>query len=72
MKRNELTTAGALAIGDTFYKASDKTKKVFERITGEAKVTDFATYNVTARKHGSKFPEAMKSNTAVVFLRHIG
>lgn len=72
MKRNELTIAGALAIGDTFYKASDKTKKVFERIEGETKQSAFAMYNVTAHKHGSKVPEAMKSNTAVVFLRHIG
>lgn len=72
MKRFEVTTAGALQIGDTFYKAADKAKTVFERIDGEAKKTQYVTYGVTARKHGSKFPEPMKSNTKVVFLRHIG
>lgn len=72
MKRFELTTAGALQIGDTFYKATDKTKSVYERIEGEAKKTQYATYGVTARKHGNKFAEPMKSNTKVVFLRHIG
>lgn len=70
MKRFEVTTAGELQIGDTFYKQSDKSKTVFERIEGEPKKTQYATYNVTARKHGAKFAEAMKSSTKVVFLRN--
>lgn len=71
MKRNEITTAGALNVGDVFYKLNDKAKVKYTKVVGEVKRTQYATYSVSARKHGSKFSDAMKSNTEVVFLRSI-
>jgi len=71
MQRNQVTTAGELSIGDTFYKQSDKSKKVFEIVAGKVKQTQYATYGVNARRCGSKHAESMKNNTAVVFLRNI-
>lgn len=71
MKRNEVTTAGSLAIGDVFYKLNDKAKVKYTKVVGEVKKTQYATYSVSARKHGSKFSDSMKSNTQVVYLRSI-
>jgi len=71
MQRNEVTTAGELSIGDVFYKLKDKAKKPYEKVEGEAKVTEYATYSVNARRHGQKHTDSMKSNTQVVFLRSV-
>ena len=69
MKRFEISTAGQLQIGDTFYQLNDKTKTVFERIEGKTVRTKYATYSVLARERGNRYASLMKSNTAVVFLR---
>lgn len=69
MKRFELTTAGALTAGDVFYKASDKSKQKFEIVNAKIKVTPHQVFSVFARKHGSIYPEALKKDTKVVFLR---
>ncbi|TZF81797.1 hypothetical protein FW774_17220 [Pedobacter sp. BS3] len=46
MQRNTITTAGALKVGDRFYKLSDKKKKPFEIVQGDTKVTHFRTYKL--------------------------
>lgn len=71
MKRNELTEAKNLLVGDRFYKANDKAKAVWEIVKHEEKKTAYQTYTVFAVRPGNKFPEALKANTSVVFLRHV-
>jgi hypothetical protein len=70
MKRNEVTTAGSLKMGDRFYKQADSKKTVLEIVAGDKKVTNYQTYSVFAREPHKKHGDPMKSNTKVVFLRH--
>lgn len=56
--------------GDRFYKAKDKSKKVFEVVEAEKKVTPFRTYSYWAKQDGSDVVTAFAGNTEVVFLRH--
>jgi len=72
MKRNEVTEAKNLSLGDRFYKQADKQKRVLEIVAGEAKVTQYQTYSVFAKeadKPLKKHVYSLKSNTKVVYLR---
>lgn len=70
MERNTTTTIEQLAIGDRFYKAKDRTKTVLTKVEHETKVTKYQTYTQWAKNDTEKYPQPMKSDTAVIFLRH--
>jgi len=70
MERNTQTTVYHLQIGDRFYKVNDKKKWVYEMVEGEVKQTHFQTYKHFALKDGERYPDAIKSITEVIFLRH--
>jgi hypothetical protein len=70
MKRNELTTVDKLRIGDRFHKAGDQKKKVWTKVENETKVTNYQTYKHWGLPDGEKWPQALKGNSPVVFLRH--
>lgn len=70
LTRGQLTTAGNLSIGDRFYKASDKKKKVLQMVEHETKKTDYQTYNHWCQADDQIKPEAIIAKTPVVFLRH--
>lgn len=72
MERNTRTTIGELVLGDRFYRQSDKAKVVWTKVAGEVKKTGYQTYvHFGVRDGGNpKYPEALKKDTAVVFLRH--
>lgn len=70
MKRNDVVEIRELKIGDRFIKAGDKSKTVFEKLEHETKITKYQTYSHWAGVDGSKFPQAFKSDTLVVFLRN--
>ncbi|WP_442795334.1 hypothetical protein [Pelobium manganitolerans] len=69
MERNQITEIKNLAPGDRFYKLTDKTKKVYQKVQAKTKTTQYQTYSHFATARGEKFPQPFKSNTAVVFLR---
>lgn len=69
MERNKLTTVDQLQIGDRFYKAGDQKKKVWTKVHNQAKVTNYQTYNHWGVPDGEKWPQALKGNSPVVFLR---
>ncbi|RKR83213.1 hypothetical protein BDD43_3415 [Mucilaginibacter gracilis] len=66
MKRNEITEAKHLKLGDRFYKQSDAKKTVLELVAGKPD----KTHNVFAREPHKRYPEPLKRDTKVVFLRH--
>jgi hypothetical protein len=70
MERNTKTTMYHLQIGDRFYKVNDKKKIVYTKVESETKRTHFQTYKHFALKDGERFPDAIKSTTEVIFLRH--
>lgn len=70
MKKNTLTHVYKLVPGDRFYKVKDKSKKVYEIVEAEPKVTPFRTYSYWCIADGSDELIALKGNTEVVFLRH--
>ena len=80
MKRNELTTAERLKIGDRFYKLADKQKKVFEKVDCDVKTTQYRTYkhfcieasileSSTHWSHKKRYVVGISSDTQVVYLR---
>lgn len=69
MERNTLTTIDKLQVGDRFYKANDKKKEVWEVVEHETKQTHFQTYRFWATNGKLKYPEPVKKNTVLVFLR---
>lgn len=69
MERGTKTTINQLGIGDRFYKANDKKKEVWEVVQNERKVTKFQTYDYWIKKDTDNYPVAIKSNSAVIFLR---
>lgn len=82
MERNSVTTISKLKLGDRFYKAGDKNKKVLEKFDHAVKQTRFQTYShfavpasvIDTLKPGhevlSSYIMAMKSDTELIFLRH--
>jgi hypothetical protein len=72
MERGAKTTAKALAIGDRFYKASDAKKSVLQMVEHKAKVTRHQTYTIWCIPDGrdKRYPDAIKAETEVIFLRH--
>jgi hypothetical protein len=71
MERNTTTTASELQIGDRFYKCNDKHKTVLQMVEHESKVTKYQTYKHWCKPDGAKFPDAIKGDTMVVFLRNV-
>jgi hypothetical protein len=70
MQKNTATKFFRLQVGDRFYKASDRGRKVYEVVEAEKKVTSFRTYSYWAVADGSDELTAFKGDTSVVFLRH--
>lgn len=64
MERNKVTTLGKLQIGDRFYKAGDKKKKVW---TIKSPGKNLNEYMV--QEDGDPYPRALKGNAPVVYLR---
>lgn len=69
MERNTQTTIDELAIGDRFYRAKDRNRKVLEKIEHKAFVTKHYTYRHWALADGERHPEMFKNGTPVVYLR---
>ena len=69
MKSKQLTTVDQLQIGDRFYKAGDQKKKVWTKVHHETKVRNYQTYKHWGLPDGEKWPQALKGNSPVVFLR---
>jgi len=72
MERGTRTNAKALAIGDRFYKATDAKKNVLQMVEHKPKVTKHRTYTLWCLPDGRdpRYPDAINSETEVVFLRH--
>lgn len=80
MKKNEVTTADNLQIGDRFYFLNDKNKVVWEMVEHEKKVTNYQTYSnwcipasVSDGRGSETFKAAyvkpIRKETKVVYLR---
>lgn len=72
MERNTLTTAKSLQIGDRFYKLADKKKMPLQMVAHKAKATKYQTYTLWCIPDGrdKRYPDAIKGETEVIFLRH--
>jgi len=64
MERNTLTTAGALQLGDRFYRQDDKAKKVYT--LGYTTFVGKVLATPDLKRHGI----TIKKTTPVIFLRH--
>lgn len=65
MERNTKTIAGSLQQGDRFYKSNDKKKRVYEVRSFGSMVTV-----VDANIRNLSYPEKIRTETEVIFLRH--
>ena len=70
MERNTITTIDKLEFGDRFYKASDKTRKVYTKVPVRPLKNKYRTLQYGALKDGEKFPNHMTVEIQLVFLRH--
>ena len=70
MKPKTATTARNLQIGDRFYKAKDRDKKVLEMVPHDTKKTYFQTYKFWCQGDYDKHPTPINGDTPVIFLRH--
>ena len=64
MQRYTLTTAGKLSAGDRFYKVTDKNKTIYQ-------VQELYHSLVVVKKDNGKWPENMKKELEVIFLRNV-
>jgi|GEM_PF-1564275 len=71
MERNTLTTAKMLQIGDRFYIAKHRKKIIMQMVKGEIKKTYYQTYRYWCQADGDKYPQAIKGDTQVIFLRNV-
>ncbi len=75
MERNTVTTIDQLQVGDRFYKANDKNKRMFQKVkagsNGEKYVrTRYKTYSHFAKADKELHPVMIERTTAVVFIRN--
>jgi len=72
MERNTLTTAKELKTGDRFYKRTDRNKTPLQMVEHKAKATKYQTYTLWCIPDGrdKRYPDAIKGETEVIFLRH--
>lgn len=70
MNRGTLTIIEKLQVGDRFHRAGDQKKVVWTKVEHQTKVTNYQAYKHWAVKDGERYPQALKHNSPVVFLRH--
>lgn len=71
MERNTKTTIDKLAIGDRFYKASDKNKTVLQKVAHAPFQTKHYRYTNWAIKDNERHADKMRHDTEVIFLRNV-